>query len=94
MKRDFNPVFFNKKVGHILLQNRTRVGFSRTEVSQKIKELTPFDLNEIENGKRSIPCSTLYKLLTKVYSPTETEILFFCCPLASLREDISPEKQH
>mgnify|MGYP002784816966 CR=1 FL=1 len=71
---------FNQTVGVILLQNRERIGLSRQEVVSRLGGLlTASDLQQIETGKQSIICSTLYRLLWDIYLPTEDEILFFCC---------------
>ncbi len=75
----FDTEKFNKAVGSILLKNRQRLNLSTSQVSQKIKHLAPFEIRQIENGQRSLPCYVLYDLL-QFYRPTEDEIFFFCCP--------------
>lgn len=69
----------NKQVGKVLLMNRKRVGLTRTQVARRVSDLTENQLMEIENGKKSLPCRTLYELLHNVYSPTQNEVLYFCC---------------
>jgi len=69
----------NKQVGKVLLMNRKRVGLTRTQVVDLVNDLTENQLMEIEAGKKSLPCRTLYELLHNVYSPTQNEVLYFCC---------------
>lgn len=70
---------FNQKVGVVLRSNRDRLGLSREEVANQVEDLSAWDLRQIENGEKSIRCDTVYKLFENVYSPTQDEILFFCC---------------
>lgn len=77
--QNFDTIRFNKAVGSILLNNRQRLNLSTSQVSKKIKHLTPFEIRQIENGQRSLPCYVLYDLL-QLYRPTEDEVFFFCCP--------------
>ena len=69
----------NKQVGKVLLTNRKRVGLTRTQVVGRVDNLTENQLEEIETGKKSLPCRSLYELLHNVYSPTQNEVLYFCC---------------
>lgn len=73
-----NETFINRAVGERLRENRIALGFTLNDVQQALPaEFGMNTLKLVENGKTSLRCCSLYKLL-KFYRLPEDDILFFC----------------